>query len=85
MTQPKRRPSLGDIKRQRDRADFVGRDQQIDRAVTYLREHFHDPVNLTDLAKRTGMSVRQFNRRFREVVGTTPSAYRQKFRGVAGG
>lgn len=54
--------------------------QQIDRAVTYLREHFHEPVNLTDLAKRTGMSVRQFNRRFREVFGTNPRTFLIKTR-----
>lgn len=54
--------------------------QQIDRAVTYLREHFHEAVNLTDLAKRTGMSVRQFNRRFREVFGTNPRTFLIKTR-----
>lgn len=53
---------------------------QIDRAVHYLREHFHEPVNLTDLAKRTGMSVRQFNRRFREVFGTNPRTFLIKTR-----
>lgn len=53
---------------------------QIDRAVHYLREHFHEHVNLTDLAKRTGMSVRQFNRRFREVFGTNPRTFLIKTR-----
>lgn len=53
---------------------------QLDRAVAYLREHFHEPVNLTDLAKRTGMSVRQFNRRFREVFGTNPQTFLIKTR-----
>jgi AraC-like DNA-binding protein len=53
---------------------------QIDRAVAYLREHFHEPVNLTELAKRTGMSVRQFNRRFREVFGTNPRTFLIKTR-----
>lgn len=53
---------------------------QIDRAVSYIRDHFHEPVNLTDLAKRTGMSVRQFNRRFREVFGTNPRTFLIKTR-----
>ncbi len=53
---------------------------QLDRAVTHIREHFHQPVNLTDLAKRTGMSVRQFNRRFREVFGTNPRTFLIKTR-----
>lgn len=54
--------------------------QQIDRAVAYLREHFREPVNLTALARRTGMSVRQFNRRFREVFGTNPRTFLIKTR-----
>jgi len=53
---------------------------QIDRAVSYIRDHFHEAVNLTDLAKRTGMSVRQFNRRFREVFGTNPRTFLIKTR-----
>lgn len=54
--------------------------QRIDRAVAYLRDHFREPVNFADLAKRTGMSVRQFNRRFREVFGTTPRTFLVKTR-----
>lgn len=53
---------------------------QLDRAVSYIREHFNEPVNMTELAKRTGMSVRQFNRRFREVFGTNPRTFLIKTR-----
>lgn len=53
---------------------------QLDRAVSYIREHFQEPISMTDLAKRTGMSVRQFNRRFREVFGTNPSTFLIKTR-----
>lgn len=53
---------------------------QLDRAVNYIRDHFHEPVNMTDLAKRAGMSVRQFNRRFREVFGTNPRTFLIKTR-----
>ncbi len=53
---------------------------QLDRAVSYIRDHFHETVNLTDLARRTGMSVRQFNRRFREVFGTNPRTFLIKTR-----
>lgn len=53
---------------------------QLDRAVSYIREHFHESVNMTDLARRTGMSVRQFNRRFREVFGTNPRTFLIKTR-----
>lgn len=54
--------------------------QKIDRAVTYLREHFREAINIADLAKRSGMSVRQFNRRFRELFGTTPRTFLVKTR-----
>lgn len=50
------------------------------RAVSYIREHFHEPVRMSDLARRTGMSVRQFNRRFQEVFGTNPRTFLIKTR-----
>ncbi|MDF1849349.1 MAG: AraC family transcriptional regulator [Verrucomicrobiales bacterium] len=53
---------------------------ELDRAVNYIREHFHESINMTDLARRTGMSVRQFNRRFREVFGTNPRTFLIKTR-----
>jgi len=55
---------------------------RIGRACRMLSE---DAGNITDIAMDCGYrNLANFNRRFREVVGTTPSAYRQKFRGVAG-
>ncbi|MBP83882.1 MAG: transcriptional regulator [Verrucomicrobiales bacterium] len=53
---------------------------QLDRAVSYIREHFQEPISMTNLARRTGMSVRQFNRRFREVFGTNPRTFLIKTR-----
>ena len=53
---------------------------ELDRAVNYIRDHFHEPVNMQDLARRTGMSVRQFNRRFQEVFGTNPRTFLIKTR-----
>lgn len=55
---------------------------RIGRACRMLAE---DAGNITDIAMDCGYrNLANFNRRFREVVGATPSAYRQKFRGVAG-
>lgn len=55
---------------------------RIGRACRMLAE---DAANITDIAMDCGYrNLANFNRRFREVMGTTPSAYRQKFRGVAG-
>lgn len=53
---------------------------ELDRAVSYIREHFHEAVNMSELARRTGMSVRQFNRKFREVFGTNPRTFLIKTR-----
>ena len=55
---------------------------RIGRACRMLGE---DAGNIPDIAMDCGSrNLANFNRRFREVMGTTPSAYRQKFRGVAG-
>ncbi len=55
---------------------------RIGRACGMLAE---DAANITDIAMDCGYrNLANFNRRFREVMGTTPSAYRHKFRGVAG-
>lgn len=56
---------------------------QLDRAVAWLREHFREPVAVTSLAKIAGMSVRQFNRRFREAFGTNPRDFLVKTRVLA--
>lgn len=53
---------------------------QLDRAVSYLRDHFREPVSMSELAKMSGMSIRQFNRRFREVFGTNPTTFLIKTR-----
>ena len=55
---------------------------RIGRACSMLAE---DVSNITDIAMDCGYrNLANFNRRFREVMETTPSAYRQKFRGMAG-
>ena len=53
---------------------------ELDEAVSYIRENFHRPIRMPELAKRTGLSVRQFNRRFREVFGTNPRTFLIKTR-----
>ncbi len=41
-------------------------------AREWALRHLHEPVTLGQLAAREAMSVRNFNRRFRDEVGTTP-------------
>lgn len=40
--------------------------------LAWLDAHAHQPLTLPRIAKRAAMSVRNFNRRFREQTGTTP-------------
>ncbi len=53
---------------------------ELDRAVSFLRRHFREPIIMADLARLVGMSVRQFNRRFRETFGTNPTNFLIKTR-----
>ena len=53
---------------------------QLNRAVDFLRENFRKSVVIADLARMVGMSIRQFNRRFHEVFGTSPQTFLIKTR-----
>jgi AraC-like DNA-binding protein len=41
-------------------------------AYEHIRAHFHEEVSIRDLAARCQLSVRQFERKFREQVWATP-------------
>jgi AraC-like DNA-binding protein len=53
---------------------------QLDHAVQYLRSNFRSPILTTDLAARCNMSLRQFNRSFKEAFNTTPTDFLIKTR-----
>lgn len=53
---------------------------QLDKAVQYLRSNFRAPICMADMAARCNMSVRQFNRRFKDAFNTTPSVFLIKTR-----
>jgi AraC-like DNA-binding protein len=56
---------------------------RVGRACRMLAE---DALNITDIAMDCGYrNLANFNRRFRQVTSMTPSEYRSKFRGAAGG
>jgi transcriptional regulator GlxA family with amidase domain len=44
----------------------------LDGVLAWLNEHARQPLTLPRIAKRAAMSVRTFNRRFREQTGVTP-------------
>lgn len=56
------------------------RDDAVEQAITWMRDHLAEAVTIADLADRAAMSERTFIRRFREVTGMPPGHYLQKMR-----
>ena len=55
-------------------------DRQILHVQKAIESESHLDLSFAAMAKRAGMSLRNFNRRFRNATGETPSSYTQKFR-----
>ena len=55
-------------------------DEDILQAQIWLQDNFDKPVVMAELATRFGLSLRTFNRRFREAVGEAPLEYLQELR-----
>jgi transcriptional regulator GlxA family with amidase domain len=58
-------------------------DEAISMAQDWLHENFHRPFPLEAPARRAGMSLRNFIRRFKQATGDSPLAYLQKLRVAA--
>src|SRR2546425_397527 len=50
------------------------------RSQTFIAEHFHEELMIDAVARRAGMSVRNFSRRFKTATGESFSSYLQKLR-----
>jgi transcriptional regulator GlxA family with amidase domain len=55
-------------------------DDSISRAQEWLHENFHKNFPLEATARRVGMSLRNFVRRFKQATGDNPLTYIQKLR-----
>jgi transcriptional regulator GlxA family with amidase domain len=55
-------------------------DERIRAAETYMQAAFRDDVTTETLAKRVGLGLRTFARRFKAATGRLPSAYLQAIR-----
>lgn len=53
---------------------------QIDRAVTYIREHFRQRISVDELASLVHLSPRQLHRKFVETFGSSPQTFIMKLR-----
>lgn len=57
--------------------------QSVARAVEILRREFGGPVVLSDVARRCGLSMRHFQRRFQNAFGFSPQEFLMKTRVIA--
>ena len=55
-------------------------DEPVQRAQRWLVEHFREAVDLDQLAAKSGMSARNFARRFKLATGEAPLAYLHRVR-----
>jgi len=55
-------------------------DSSIARIQKFIGEHFKEDLTIDDVAKKAGMSVRNFSRRFKSATGERFSNYIQKLR-----
>ncbi|WP_151737490.1 helix-turn-helix domain-containing protein [Paenibacillus tengchongensis] len=49
-------------------------------AISYIEDHYLEPLTLEEIAERSGVSVRHLNRIFQAYYQTTPVAYVQRLR-----
>jgi len=62
--------------RLRDGAGAVAEDLQLlEGTLRFLRERFHEPLELGALARRSGMSRTRFHERFQRALGMAPMQY----------
>ncbi|MEU7062621.1 helix-turn-helix domain-containing protein [Streptomyces sp. NPDC046161] len=57
-----------------------GQDERLAEVLGWAREHLHEPLPVTELARRALMSKRSFTRRFTAATGTTPHAWLRSLR-----
>ncbi len=53
---------------------------QIDRAVTWIREHFREPITVRELAALAHLSPRHLHRKFMQAFGSSPQMFIMKLR-----
>lgn len=54
--------------------------RQIERALTYIREHFRERITVEELAAMVHLSTRQLHRKFVETFGVSPQNFIMKLR-----
>ncbi|MFJ9812869.1 GlxA family transcriptional regulator [Streptomyces sp. NPDC101158] len=57
-----------------------GQDERLAEVLGWARAHLHEPLPITELARRAMMSRRTFARRFTAATGSTPHAWLRELR-----
>jgi AraC-like DNA-binding protein len=71
---------LSKLEREIEKPFSVQRDDSVEKVREYLDQHFKEPLPITLLAKRAGLSVSTFSRRFKKLTGLGLEAYLQRRR-----
>lgn len=53
---------------------------QIARAISWMKEHFDEPLPVTELAQRAGMSPSSFHQHFRSLTAISPLQFQKRIR-----
>lgn len=53
---------------------------QIAEAISWLREHYADSINMGELARRVNMSSSTFNRHFKQLTSLSPLQFQKRLR-----
>ncbi|MCE9673217.1 AraC family transcriptional regulator [Myxococcus stipitatus] len=57
-----------------------GHTHRVARAITWLREHFDEPIRVESMARSVGMSASGFHHHFRAVTGASPLQFQKQLR-----
>jgi PAS domain S-box-containing protein len=53
---------------------------EIEKAVEYIRQRFRESIRMSDLARHVGLSVRHFDRKFKQALSIGPKSFQIKTR-----
>ena len=71
---------MGTIQDYEKQRDLLPADSDISKALRHIGSHFHREIQIPGLAAMCGLSVRQFERKFKEHLKTPPQQYIIKMR-----
>ena len=66
---------MGTVQSYQGRKQFMLPYLQIDQAVEYIRKHYREKISIKELAAMVNLSLRQFDRKFKDSFGHSPQAF----------